>query len=52
MAISRDDLSSIVGASKETVIRTLTDFKEEGFIQIAGSKITIVNVDKLSKLKH
>lgn len=52
MAISRDDLSGIVGASKETVIRTLTDFKEEGFIQIAGSKITIVNGDKLSKLKH
>ncbi|HEX8549391.1 MAG TPA: response regulator, partial [Cytophagaceae bacterium] len=33
IAISRDDLSGLVGASKETVIRTLTDFKEEGLVQ-------------------
>jgi CRP/FNR family transcriptional regulator, polysaccharide utilization system transcription regulator len=52
MSISRDDLSGIVGASKETVIRMLTDFKEEGFIQIAGSKITIVNYNKLANMKN
>lgn len=52
MAISREDLSGIVGASKETVIRTLTDFKEEGLIKIAGSKITIVNHDKLANMKN
>jgi CheY-like chemotaxis protein/CRP-like cAMP-binding protein len=52
MAISRDDLSDIVGASKETVIRTLTDFKDEGLIQISGSKITIVKLDKLINMKN
>jgi CRP-like cAMP-binding protein/CheY-like chemotaxis protein len=52
MSISRDDLSGLVGASKETVIRTLTDFKEEGLIQISGSKITLVKPDKLSNLKN
>ena len=52
MAISRDDLSGIVGASKETVIRTLTDFKEEGLIAIAGSKITLLNEERLKSLKH
>lgn len=52
MAISRDDLSGLVGASKETVIRTLTDFKEEGLIQIAGSKITLVKPEKLASMKN
>jgi CRP-like cAMP-binding protein len=52
MAVSRDDLSGIVGASKETVIRMLTDFKEEKLIQIAGSKITILNYNKLANMKN
>ncbi|MBX9851329.1 MAG: response regulator [Cytophagaceae bacterium] len=52
MAISRDDLSGLVGASKETVVRILTDFKDEGLINIAGSKITIVSHDKLANMKN
>lgn len=42
MAIQRDDLASLVGTAKETVIRTLSDFKEEGLVDIRGSRITIV----------
>ena len=52
MAISRDDLSGIVGASKETVIRTLTDFREEGLVQITGSRITLVKPDKLESMRN
>jgi DNA-binding response OmpR family regulator len=52
MAITRDDLSDIVGASKETVIRTLSDFKEEGLIKISGSTITLVKTDKLIHMKN
>ena len=52
MPISRDDLASTVGAAKETVIRMLTDFKEEGLIQISGSTITVIHVDKLMAMKN
>ncbi|ABG58407.1 response regulator [Cytophaga hutchinsonii] len=52
MAIYRDDLAAIAGASKETVIRTLSDFKDEGLISIQGSKISIINLDKLQKMKN
>ncbi|HEY8400965.1 MAG TPA: response regulator [Cytophagaceae bacterium] len=52
MAISRDDLANIVGASKETVIRTITDFKEEGLIEISGSKITIIEYNKLARMRN
>ena len=50
--ISRDDLASIVGASTETVIRTLTDFKDEKLIEIAGGKIMILDIKKLEKLRN
>lgn len=52
IAISREDLANIVGTAPETVIRTLSDFKEEKLIEIKGSKITIINNDKLIKMKN
>ena len=52
MPVSREDLASITGASKETVIRTLSDFKDEGLIEIAGSTITIIKNDKLINMKN
>ena len=38
MAISRDDLASMVGTAKESVIRTLSEFKSDSYIEINGSK--------------
>lgn len=52
LSFSRDDLASIVGASKETVIRTLADFKDEKLIEIQGSKITILDAEKLSRMRN
>ena len=52
MKISRDDLSNIVGTSTETVIRTLSDFKDEGLVEMKGGTITIVNYSKLASLKN
>ena len=51
MAISRDDLASIVGTSTESVIRTISEFKEEGLISVKGSNITIENSVGLRNLR-
>lgn len=51
IAIQRDSLSAIVGASKETVIRTVSELKEDGLISVSGSRITIENLDKLKSLR-
>ncbi len=51
ISISREDLANIVGTATESLIRTLSDFKEEKMIEIKGSNITIINADKLKKLK-
>lgn len=52
MAISREDLASIVGTATESVIRVLSDFKNENIIDIKGSKITIQDEEKLKKMKN
>ncbi len=50
IAISRDDLAKIVGTASESVIRVLSDFKDEGIIEIEGGKIKILHAEKLEKV--
>ena len=45
--ILRDDLAKMVGTAKESVIRTLTDFRESGFIDIVDGRIFIKDKSKL-----
>ena len=52
MNLSREDLANMVGTATETVIRTLSDFKEEKYIEVAGGTISIVNYDKLAHMKN
>ncbi len=52
ISILRDDLASMVGTAKESVIRTLTDFKNEGLIKIEGGSITILEADKLDMMPN
>lgn len=48
--ISRDDLAKIVGTASESVIRVLSDFKEEGLIEIESGKIKILQHAKLENV--
>ncbi len=50
--ISRDDIASIVGASTESLIRTLSDFKSEKLIDIVEGKIVLLNEKKLQTLRN
>lgn len=47
ISVSRDDLASLAGTAKETLIRTLSDFKSEGLIHVDGSEITLLSLDDL-----
>ena len=48
--ISRSDLASYLGIAKETLTRTLTDFKEEGLIETFKNEIQILNHDSLQRI--
>lgn len=50
IAISREDLAKMVGTASESVIRVLSDFKDEGLIEIESGKIKIVQPAKLEKV--
>src|SRR6478609_1720835 len=50
ISISRDDLAKMVGTASESVIRVLSDFKDEGIIEIEGGKIKILHPEKLEKV--
>lgn len=46
--ISREDLANIAGTATESLIRTLSDFKNEKLIEIKNGNINILNEKKLS----
>ncbi len=52
ISINREDLAGIVGTATESVIRTLGDFKDEKLIEIQKGDISVLNIDKLTKLKN
>jgi len=51
-SFSREDLASMVGTATESVIRTLSDFKDEKLIDIKDKQIFILNADGLHKMKN
>lgn len=50
--VSRDDLAAISATAPETVSRTLTDFRSEGLIEKTGSTLTVLQHEKLERLKN
>ena len=48
--ISRESLASISGTATESLIRTLSDFKQEKLIAIRDGKIFITNSSKLERM--
>jgi DNA-binding response OmpR family regulator len=49
--ISREDLSNIVGTATESLIRTLSDFKEEGLVELKAGQVRVVDARKLEHMK-
>lgn len=50
--VSREDLASMVGTATESVIRTLSDFKDEKLIEIKDKNIVIASGEKLARMKN
>ena len=48
--ISRNDLASVAGIATETLIRTMSNFKKQGLIEIEGRTIRILDINKLQEI--
>ena len=49
--LSRDDLASVVGTAPESLIRTLSEFKQDGFIEVLPKSIQVLEPEKLRRAK-
>jgi CRP-like cAMP-binding protein/CheY-like chemotaxis protein len=48
--ISREDLATIVGTATESLIRALTDLKDDGLVEVRGREIHLRNIKGLERL--
>ncbi len=51
LKISRSDLATTAGIATESLIRTLSDFKRDGLIEIEGRDIRIIDLDRLRQIE-
>ncbi|SDY47968.1 response regulator [Hymenobacter psychrophilus] len=45
--LSRDDMAAIVGAAPESLIRTLSEFRHDGLIEVTPQHIRVLEADRL-----
>ncbi len=50
--VLRDDLAGLAGTAKETVIRTVSDFKKEGLVSLSEHSIVIEDLEALKQMPH
>jgi CRP-like cAMP-binding protein len=50
--LSRDDLAKFVGTARETLVRLLHDFKEDGLIETNGRKIKLLKPLEISQIAN
>lgn len=47
ISLGREDLASLVGTATETVIRALSEFKQDGYIESKGREIHVLDIQAL-----
>lgn len=52
ITVSRDELASMVGTATESVIRILSEFKNDGYIKTKGSLITVLQINELRNYRY
>ncbi|GET28740.1 Crp/Fnr family transcriptional regulator [Prolixibacter sp. SD074] len=50
LSLTRNDLADLLGTSRETISRILTDFVMDKLIEVKGKDITILNDERLEKI--
>ena len=52
ISLTREELANIVGTATESVIRLLSEFKQDKLIDLNGRKIKILDIKKLEKISN
>ena len=52
ISLTREELSNIVGTATESIIRLLSEFKSQGFLELSGRKIKILDKPGLKHIAN
>jgi CRP-like cAMP-binding protein len=52
ISLTREELANIVGTATESVIRLLSEFKADKYVELTGRKIRILNAKGLEKISN
>lgn len=52
ISLTREELANIVGTATESVIRLLSEFKQDRLIDLQGRKIRLLDIKKLEKISN
>jgi CRP-like cAMP-binding protein len=52
LGVKKGELASRLGTASETISRTLRKLKDEGIIEVQGSRVVILQMEKLQKLSE
>ena len=52
ISLTREELANMVGTATESVIRLLSEFKQDRLIDLQGRKIKFINVAGLTKVAN
>lgn len=52
ISLTREELANIVGTATESVIRLLSEFKQDKLIELQGRKIKLVNIKALTRVAN
>lgn len=50
IALTREDLAELIGTTKETLVRVLSDFRQEQIVADKGGKLMLLSPEKLVKI--
>lgn len=52
LPLSRKEIAYMIGTSRESISKQLTDFEKEGILQVNGRHISILNMEKLKGISR
>lgn len=52
ISLTREEIANLIGTATESTIRLISEFKQDGLIEVEGRNIKILNHEKLIKVGH
>lgn len=52
ISLTREEIANIIGTATESAIRLISEFKQDGLIEVEGRNLKILNHEKLIKVGH